>query len=64
MRNFLKGYRTMIVSTAIAINGFLQATDWTVLGFSAQTAGWIVMVLGLTGFILRLDTNTAPGAKD
>ncbi len=64
MRTALKGYRTIVLSTAVAVNGFLQATDWTVLGFSAQTAGWIVMVLGVVGIILRFYTDTPAGRKE
>lgn len=66
----LKGWRTVIynAATGVATSGLIvlaMTTDWQVLGFSAHTAGWVVLGAKLADSVvniaLRAKTDTALG---
>ncbi len=68
----MKGWRTIIYNAISGIAGtgllaVLLMTDWEILGFSAQTAGWLVLGLkvldNVVNFYLRTITTTPVGKK-
>jgi hypothetical protein len=63
--NTLKGYRTLIISAAIAVVGALQGLDWiSLLPANPRAAGWAVTVLGIAMMVLRAITTTPVATKN
>lgn len=60
---FLKGWKTVILSSVLAILGILQATDITTLVSDPKTAGVVAAVIGVVFGILRKFTDTSIGNK-
>jgi len=59
----LKGYKTIIVGSIVAVLGFLQAFDFTTITSNPQTAGLITGGIGIVMMILRKFTDTPLGTK-
>lgn len=59
----MKGYKTLIVGSVIAVLGFLQAFDFTTIISNPQTAGYITGGIGIVMMILRKMTTTPIGTK-
>ncbi len=57
-----KGWRTLLVSLAIAIVGVLQSTDWRSL-IPEERVGPVMMAIGVVMAVLRLATNGPVGRK-
>ncbi len=59
----MKGWRTLAFNIALAAVGIAQAADWTsILGATPYT-GYVVMVIGAVGAVLRSVTTGPVGAK-
>lgn len=57
----LRGYRTLILSAAIAALGFLQAFDFTQIISNPRTIGIILIIIGVLVAVLRAITTTHIG---
>jgi len=57
-----KGWRTLIVSVALAVTGVLQAADWTTL-VPADKVGPVMAGIGVAMAVLRLVTSGPVGRK-
>jgi hypothetical protein len=58
----MKGWRTLIIMSAIAVIGVAQQADWANL-VPAADVGYVMAGIGAAGAFLRLITNTSPGSK-
>jgi hypothetical protein len=58
----LKGWRTLLVSLAVAVVGVLQTADWaTIVGPAA--VGPVMVAIGVAVALLRAVTDTPVGRK-
>jgi hypothetical protein len=58
----LKGWRTLLLSLALAVVGVLQTADWAnIVGPAA--VGPVMMLISAAVAVLRLLTNTPVGTK-
>jgi hypothetical protein len=58
----LKGWRTLLVSLAIAVVGVLQSADWATI-VPAEHVGTVMLVIGVLVAVLRTLTDTPLGKK-
>lgn len=65
----MKGFRTIIVNAAVAalplaceFLAFLDVFDWRSV-LSSQSAGWLILLIGLLNIGLRFITTTPVGEK-
>lgn len=58
----LKGWRTMLVSVAIAVIGVLQTADWATI-VAPRYVGPAMLGIGVAVAVLRTLTNTPVGRK-
>lgn len=58
----LKGWRTLLVSLAIAVVGVLQSADWATI-VPAEHVGTVMLVIGVLVAALRTLTDTPLGRK-
>ena len=58
----VKGWRTLLLSLAIAIVGILQSTDWPTL-IPEALVGPVMMAIGVTMAVLRILTDGPIGRK-
>jgi hypothetical protein len=56
----MKGWRTLILNSALAVFGVLEATDWTGM-LGSDAAGWVVAAIAGANMLLRTLTNTEVG---
>lgn len=56
----LKGWKTLLFNTGVAVIGVLMAFDWTSM-FDVDTAGKVVAAVGVVNLVLRYLTNTPVG---
>jgi hypothetical protein len=56
----LKGWKTMIVSSVLAIVGVLQTADWATI-VSPQHVGPTILVIAIVVAVLRSVTSTPVG---
>jgi hypothetical protein len=61
--NAAKGWRTLIVSLALAIMGVLQTADWTSL-VGTQQVGPVMIVISAVVALLRAFTDTPVGKSN
>jgi hypothetical protein len=57
-----KGWRTLLVSLAIAVVGVLQSTDWSAL-VPEDRVGPVMVVIGVAMAVLRILTDGPVGRK-
>jgi hypothetical protein len=57
-----KGWRTLLVSLAIAVVGVLQSTDWSTL-VPEDRVGPVMVVIGVAMAVLRILTDGPVGRK-
>jgi hypothetical protein len=57
-----KGWRTLLVSLAIAIAGVLQSTDWSTL-VPEDRVGPVMVAIGVAMAVLRILTDGPVGRK-
>ena len=57
-----KGWRTLLVSLAIAIVGVLQSTDWRSL-IPEDRVGPVMVAIGVVMAVLRVATDGPVGRK-
>jgi hypothetical protein len=57
-----KGWRTLLVSLAIAVVGVLQSTDWSTL-IPEDRVGPVMVVIGGAMAVLRILTDGPVGRK-
>jgi hypothetical protein len=60
--NFLKGYRTIIFNAATAIAALAQMTD-VINVVSPDSAGLVLLAVGIANLVLRYLTDTAVGVS-
>lgn len=58
----LKGWRTLLVSLAIAMAGVLQSADWATI-VPAEHVGSVMLAIGVLVAVLRTLTDTPLGRK-
>lgn len=65
----MKGFRTIIVNAAVAalplafeFLAFLDVFDWRSV-LSSESAGWLILLIGLLNIGLRFITTTPVGEK-
>ncbi|WP_306257758.1 hypothetical protein [Pararhizobium sp. IMCC21322] len=65
----MKGFRTIIVNTAVAtlplvceLLAFLDVFDWRSV-LPPESAGWLILLVGLLNIGLRFITTTPVGEK-
>lgn len=56
----MKGWRTLLVNSGIAVFGVLEATDWTMV-LGSDKAGWMITGIAVANMILRSVTTTRLG---
>jgi hypothetical protein len=57
-----KGWRTVLLSVAIAVAGVLQTADWaTIVG--PREVGPVLLAIGIVVAVLRTVTDTPVGTK-
>ena len=59
----MKGYRTYLVSTLVAIFGVLEMTNWNAI-LDNPKAGMVALGSAVLMAVLRTMTTTPPGAKE
>jgi len=57
-----KGWRTLLISLAIAIVGVLQSTDWRAL-IPEDRIGPVMVAIGVAMAVLRIATDGPVGRK-
>jgi len=57
----MKGWRTVGWNTIIAVLALMEATNFTSMGFDAQTGAWLVFGAMVVNVILRAVTSTPIG---
>jgi len=58
----LKGWKTLIVATLVALAGVAQQADWISL-IGPTNAGYVLTGVGILMAILRFLTNTPAGSS-
>ena len=58
----LKGWKTLGVSSAIAVAGVLQTADWTTI-VPPDRVGQTLLVIGVVVALLRVLTNSPVGQR-
>jgi hypothetical protein len=62
MEEFMKGYRTYLVSGLVAMFGVLEMTNWNAVLDNPQ-AGMVALASAVIMAVLRTVTSTPPGGE-